>query len=1701
MHGQKMWDHGFAATAMGLLAVTLLLSGCQQIEYAVPTSTSSAISGAVQGGNLPISGSSIQLYAAGSTGDASAAQPLLTKTVKTDANGNFSIGGDYTCPSADAPVYIVATGGVSQAGGSDNSAISLMTVLGPCGQISSSSTFDINEVTTIASTWSLRDYMSSITVLGSAAGDGTFTEDIATDDELVNVATGTSPGLTVPAGYVVQVSKLYALADVMAACINSNGGVAGDGSPCGNFFASVQPSVSGKAPTETIGAALAIAHSPAVNVDRIYQLLPATTPFAPTLTVAPADWTLPLLELPATPTITPAAGTYSAGQQVTITTSTSGAAIYYTTDGSQPTLSSPVYSAPIALNGSETIHAITSNSGLLSGVAAASYTVTTSHLVFITQPSNAALSSTLNPAPAVEFVDDLSGKVVTNAASPVTLSLSANPGHASLNGQTTAQPVNGVATFPNLSLAQAAAGYTLQATTTGLPAVVSNSFSIIDPQLSFTLPNTPLTVGNTLTGAVLLSSPASSAVTVALTSSSPSSISVSPSSVIIPAGSASGSFTYKALAAGSSTITAAAANLTPATAQVSATSEPVITLTIPNPSLAVGTSGTGSVSLSSPATSAVTVALTSSSPSSISVSPSSVTIPAGSASGSFTYKALAAGSSTLTASAANYTSATAQLSATANAVITLTIPNPSLAVGTSQTGSVSLSSPATSAVTVALTSSSPSAISVTPSSITIPVGSASGSFTYKALAAGSSTITATAANYTSATTQLSATANAVITLTIPDPSLTVGTSQTGSISLSSPATSAVTVAFTSSSPSSISVSPSSITIPAGSASGSFTYKALAAGSSTITASAANLTPATAQVSATAEPVITLTIPNPSLTVGTSQTGSVSLPSPATSAVAVALTSSSPSAISVTPSSVTIPAGSASGSFTYKALAAGSSTITASAANLTPATAQLSATANAVITLTIPNPSLTVGTSQTGSVSLSLPATFAVSVALTSSSPSAISVTPSSVTIPAGSASGSFTYKALAAGSSTITAAAANFTPATAQLSATADPVISLKIPNPSPTVGTAQTGSVSLSAPATSAITVALTSSSSSSISVTPSSVTISAGSASGSFTYKALAAGSSTITAAAANLTPASAQVSAAANGVISLTLPNANPFVGTSQTATVSLSAPATSAVTIAFTSSSSSISVTPSSITIPAGSASASFTYNALAAGTSTITATAANYTSATAQVSVAAEPVISLTVPNASMSVGATLTGTVTLSSPATSAITLALTSSAASTISVAPASLTIAAGSSSGSFTYTAASAGSTTITASAPNYTSGTIAVAASAVVAAPAITTPTIPSTLFGLTVLNYTNLTPTLTFGTTRTWDAYPDVDWSDVNPAPGVFQFKNLDQFVSQNQALGVDIIYTLGRTPQWASSQPLLAGSYGLGQCAPPSNMSTYDAYLTALVTHEKGKIKYYELWNEPQSTQMYCGTIQQMVAMAHDAAQIIKSIDPNALIISPGVTGGPGPAWLSSFLSQGGAAYVDGIAFHGYWSAAAEDNVTVVKSYQAAMAANGVSSKFMIDTEASWAGMGDIGTPSTTAQVSYVGKTYLLQYSLGVSRFVWYAYDGGAIWGGMLTASGAEGPAATAYKQVYNWMVGASMSTPCSQASNGVYTCGLTRSGGYSAQAVWIPKKTGTYTVPAGFTQYQDLAGAVHPITGTTVQIQDQPILLETGNIP
>jgi sugar lactone lactonase YvrE len=240
--------------------------------------------GKVFSGVTPLQGTSIQLYAAGTTGNGSAATSLLTLT--TDTTGSFTVPAAYACPAATSQLYLIARGGnLGGPSATNNPAITLATVLGPCNQVTASSLIIINEVTTATTVWSLAQFLNSAGNLGaSATNTQGLTNAFSTAANLVNLTTGTSPGASFPSTGASPATKINTLANLLNTCTAA-------ATSCARLFILATPT-GATAPTDTFEAALNIVHNPALNVADLYTQSTTSTAFTPALTTAPSDWTL-----------------------------------------------------------------------------------------------------------------------------------------------------------------------------------------------------------------------------------------------------------------------------------------------------------------------------------------------------------------------------------------------------------------------------------------------------------------------------------------------------------------------------------------------------------------------------------------------------------------------------------------------------------------------------------------------------------------------------------------------------------------------------------------------------------------------------------------------------------------------------------------------------------------------------------------------------------------------------------------------------------------------------------------------------------------------------------------------------------------------------------------------------------------------------------------------------------------------------------------------------------------------------------------------------------------------------------------------------------------------------------------------------------------------------------------------------------------
>lgn len=1087
-------------------AAVLALAGCAagnfgKIATASVTGETVRLEGFVHGGQQPITGATVQLYAVGTTTDQSAATPLIAPVVLTDASGAFSITGLYTCPSITSEVYLIAKGGnPGLAPGTNNTSSVLMSALGPCGNLNSSTHIVINEASTIGSIYPITPFMAGYLNVGSTSGNAaTLAADFMQINQFINTDGGQSPGPTLPGGFTAPVANLYSLANSMAACVNSIGGVAGDGSPCGNFFLYAKPPA-GPAPTNTTDAILSIANNPTQNVAAIFALAPASPPFQPTLTVAPADWTLKILPnlTLTTPSNLVGVGSTTTG---TLTLGQAAPAGGLTVNMASSNAAAVTVVTPVNLGAGATSIPFS-----YTGVASGTSTLTASATGYYSGSTTLSATSSLISLGSVPTVApgqslDLPLSLGTPApAGGVTINFtSANPGVATVTGSSFIPAgLKLPATNPQVTGVTVGVTQINAAATNFAPGARSVTVSV-----AASLPQTfSVPIGTPTNETLTISAPApAGGITFNLSVDNPTIFTV-PATVTVPQGAITSTIAIQGATAGTTTLRANSPNILEASSSVTVNG----TINTSTSSLVVGKFLETAPYFYLPTTppNPITATVTSSAPSVAVVSTSATTVGAATASFpsvtgtsalSFYVQGVSIGSATLTIAAPGYVNATIAVIVSPsgfvfnqNALSTTTfspdssLPILSVVLNASTSAVVAYEQIAPGlAVSVAVANSTPAIGTISNSPVPFAAADQSDNAIFHPLAAGTTNLTLTTpAGFStpSSSQQVAATVTAP-PIQSGSSSLTAGIGlQTSNYEyLTQPPPAPVNVTVTSSNPA-VAVVSSSATV-AGAASfnfpnvvtaSAFSYyvQGVAVGSATVTISAPGYSPIT--VSVVVDPSgFVLSSPGSFSTTSLSPPSAIqvypvilspgsltvlagSQVSPQASGISVTLTSATPAVGTISGSPIVFHAGDTYNSGSFQPVSAGTSVLSIG----TPAGFQTPAPASTqTVTATVTAPPINAGIatlltgvklSNSTYFYLSQPPTSPVTVTITSSNPSIATVSSSptiagtpSITFPntVNASAMSFYAQGQAVGTVNFVVSAPGFSPVT--VAVTVDP--------------------------------------------------------------------------------------------------------------------------------------------------------------------------------------------------------------------------------------------------------------------------------------------------------------------------------------------------------------------------------------------------------------------------------------------------------------------------------------------------------------------------------------------------------------------------------------------------------------------------------------------------------------------------------------
>lgn len=258
---------------------------------------------------------------------------------------------------------------------------------------------------------------------------------------------------------------------------------------------------------------------------------------------------------------------------------------------------------------------------------------------------------------------------------------------------------------------------------------------------------------------------------------------------------------------------------------------------------------------------------------------------------------------------------------------------------------------------------------------------------------------------------------------------------------------------------------------------------------------------------------------------------------------------------------------------------------------------------------------------------------------------------------------------------------------------------------------------------------------------------------------------------------------------------------------------------------------------------------------------------------------------------------------------------------------------------------------------------------------------------------------------------------MSWLVAEPERGDLDWSRLDRVVDAARLRGLKVLGVLGGTPAWASTSGSAA--------APPDDPADFGAFAGAAARHFSGRVRTWEVWNEPNYDSFFTGSPEDyagLLAQAHDA---VTAEQPRATIVLGGlaryvVGRSERPSvFLEGVYDAGGGPHFDVLGVHPYVQASMGDAdvVTVwaeVSDARRVMRARGDRKRKVWVTEVGWstwlagwtqerAADQALALLSRAASTRWLGVT--IMYSIQDRRAnITSVHDN---YGSLLTASGAH----------------------------------------------------------------------------------------------
>jgi hypothetical protein len=150
-----------------------------------------------------------------------------------------------------------------------------------------------------------------------------------------------------------------------------------------------------------------------------------------------------------------------------------------------------------------------------------------------------------------------------------------------------------------------------------------------------------------------------------------------------------------------------------------------------------------------------------------------------------------------------------------------------------------------------------------------------------------------------------------------------------------------------------------------------------------------------------------------------------------------------------------------------------------------------------------------------------------------------------------------------------------------------------------------------------------------------------------------------------------------------------------------------------------------------------------------------------------------------------------------------------------------------------------------------------------------------------------------------------------WNGIEKEPGRYDWRFWDALVAAAEKRRIGLIPYVAYTPEWAARDR--RDFYK----QPPRDPRLYAEFLYAAAARYRGRIRSWEIWNEPDNQDYWTGSAAEFAGLVSRAARRIRDADPDAVLVLGGMANGPSDFFRALMVEHRIDRYVDVVAVHAY----------------------------------------------------------------------------------------------------------------------------------------------------------------------------------------